>query len=163
MSVLAASPPRPRPLVVVAEDGVDARTMVGIMLEFRGFDVVLTADGRDALDAVLVNRPDAVVSDMNMPRLDGLGLCRAVRALATADSLPVILWSSAAADDPRLVEAIALGAVEFLSKSLPVTEIDVALRRILRPTNLDCEQLDADVEVDEAERSLELQPAAVAA
>jgi CheY-like chemotaxis protein len=66
-----------------------------------------------------------------MPHLDGLGLCRAVRALPTPALLPVILWSSAEADDPRFLEAIELGGVEFLSKSLAITEIDAALRRIL--------------------------------
>lgn len=125
--------PRTRPLVVVADDGIDARTMLGLLLEFRGFDVILTVDGRDALAAVVVHHPDAVVSDLNMPNLDGLELCRAVRALPASDgsSMPVILWSSVKTDDPRLAEAIALGGVEFLSKSLAVAGIDGALRRIL--------------------------------
>jgi CheY-like chemotaxis protein len=116
---------------VVAEDGVDALAMLGLTLEFHGFDVVMTGDGCEALKAVLVYKPDAVVSDMNMPQLDGLGLCRAVRALPATAFLPVILWSSAEADDPRLLEAIELGGVEFLSKSLAMTEVDAALRRIL--------------------------------
>ncbi len=117
----------------MAEDDVDARTMLGLMLELRGIDVVLASDGRDALDAVLLHQPDAVVSDLTMPILDGLELCRAVRALPLCRPLPVILWSSAVAGDSRLLEAIALGGVEFLSKSLAVTEVDAALRRLLGP------------------------------
>jgi DNA-binding response OmpR family regulator len=132
ISTIAVSPHQPRPLVVVAEDDVAARTMLGFVLELRGFDVVLAVDGRDALDAILVHRPDALVSDMDMPRLDGLGLCRAVRALPAGDCVPVILWSNAEADDSRLLEVLSLGGVEFLSKSLAVTEIDPALRRVLR-------------------------------
>ena len=120
-----------RPLVVVAEDGPGERTMLGLMLEVKGFDTVLTADGRAALDAVLIHGPDAVVSDMNMPHLDGLGLCRALRALRPAADLPVILWSSADPDDPRLVEAIALGGVEFVSKSAAISRLDTLLRRLL--------------------------------
>lgn len=120
-----------RPLVVVAEDGPSERTMLGLMLEVKGFDTVLTADGRAALDAVLTHGPDAVVSDMNMPHLDGLGLCRALRALRPAAALPVILWSSADPDDPRLVEAIALGGVEFVSKSAAIGRLDPLLRRLL--------------------------------
>ena len=116
---------------MVAEDGADALAMLGLMLEFHGFDVVMTADGCEAFKAVLVYKPDAVVSDMNMPQLDGLGLCQAVRALPATAFLPVILWSSAEADDPRLLEAIELGGVEFLSKSLSMTDVDMALRRIL--------------------------------
>ena len=85
-------------------------TMLGLMLEFRGFHVVLTGDGRDALNAVILYSPDAVVSDLNMPHLDGLALCRAGRAPSTGGSVPVILWSSAPADDSRLPQALALSA-----------------------------------------------------
>lgn len=131
MSVLPLNPHRLRPLVVVAEDGDAERTMVGFMLEVSGFDVVLTVDGLDALDAVRVHCPDAVVSDMNMPNLDGLGLCRALRALPTAAATPVILWSSVDAEDVRLRESIALGGVEFLSKAVVVTRIDSVLRQLL--------------------------------
>ncbi len=115
----------------MAEDGVDALTMLGLMLECRGFDVVLAGDGRDALNAVIRHGPDAVVSDMNMPHLDGLGLCQALRELPDGGSVPVILWSSAQADDSRLLQAVALGGVVFVSKSLAVTEVDAALRRLL--------------------------------
>jgi two-component system response regulator MprA len=155
MSVFLASPRRARPLIVVAEDGVDARTMLGSMLDFHGFDVVLAIDGREALGSILVHRPDAVVSDMNMPHLDGLGLCRALRALP-GDSLPVILWSSVQADDPRLLEAIALGKVEFLSKSLAITTIDAALRRILRPADPSFGPLDADAHADSDDQGVTL-------
>jgi CheY-like chemotaxis protein len=69
---------------------------------------------------------------MDMPHLDGLGLCRAVRALPAGGFVPVIVWSNAEADDSRLLEAIALGGVEFLSKQLAVSKIDPVLRRVLR-------------------------------
>jgi DNA-binding response OmpR family regulator len=131
ISTSFASPCGPRPLVVVAEDSADTLTMLGSMLKLRGFNVVLAGDGREALDAVLVHGPDAIVSDVNMPHLDGLGLCRAVRALRAGASLPVILWSSTGADDPRVLEAIALGGVEFVSKSSSITEIDARLWHVL--------------------------------
>lgn len=148
IAVIPASLDHPRPLVVVAEDGVDALTMLGLMLEFRGFDVVLTGDGREALNAVILDGPDAVVSDMNMPHLDGLALCRAVRALPTGGGIPVILWSSAEVDDPRLLQANALGGVEFVSKSLAVTEVDAALRRLLALTETSGHQPAAEMGED---------------
>lgn len=67
-----ATPTEP-PLVVVAEDHADERSMVGTLLGYRGFDVILTADGREALDAVFTHGVDAVVSDIAMPNLDGRG------------------------------------------------------------------------------------------
>lgn len=120
-----------RPLVVVAEDRADARTMVGIMLASFGFDVVLTADGVDALDAVFTHGPDAVVCDMDMPNLDGLGLCRALRALRANESLPIIVYTGADCADPRLRDAHALHGAEIIGKSLAVTEIGELLRRLI--------------------------------
>lgn len=145
----------------MAEDGVDALTMLGLMLEFRGFDVVLTGDGREALTAVTLSGPDAVVSDMNMPYLDGLALCRAVRALPAGASVPVILWSSAEHDDPRLLQAIALGGDEFVSKSHAVTEVDAALRRLLALTETSRKQPAGGM--DEFRNGQDLEHPAVAA
>ncbi len=99
------------------------------------------------LDAVQDCRPDAVVSDMNMPRLDGLGLCRAVRALPGGDSVPIILWTSAERDDPRVQVAVACGGVEFFSKSLAVTKMDAVLRQMLRGLVRDTGQPGADAAV----------------
>ena len=128
---MLVSPDRSRPLVVVAEDDDDARSMLGAWLESRGYEVVLTADGLEALDSVRGRGPDVVVSDMNMPRLDGLGLCRAVRELKSGNALPFILWSSLPSDDTRVRAASALGG-QFVSKSRAVAEIDAVLKRVLR-------------------------------
>ena len=136
-SVRPAHPGRSRPMIVVAEDGLAERTMLALLLHHRGFDTVLAADGHEALEAAVVHQPDAVVSDMNMPRLDGLGLCRALRALPDGDIPPIIVWSSVDAHDPRVLEAVALGGVAFFSKSFPVTGIDAALRHALTPAQLE--------------------------
>ena len=128
---MRAPPDRSRPLVVVAEDDEDARTMLGTWLERRGYEVVLAADGLEALDSVLCRGPDVVVSDMIMPRLDGLGLCRAIRELRAGNPLPFIVWSSLPSDDTRVRAASALGDVQFVSKAGTVTEMGAALERVL--------------------------------
>jgi CheY-like chemotaxis protein len=163
MSVLASSPDQPRPTVVVAEDGVDTLTMLGLMLELRGFDVVLTVDGRDALAAVLAHRPAAVVSDMNMPHLDGLELCRALRALPEGASLPVVLWSSAGSDDPRMLEALALGSVECLSKAVAISEVDDVLRRMLSQADVSAIRSEADPDAIRGGQRVEVRPDQAAA
>lgn len=129
---MPAPPDRSRPLVVVAEDDDDARTMLGTWLERRGYEVLLTADGLEALDSVLRHGPDVVVSDMTMPRLDGLELCRAIRELRSGNPLPFIVWSNLPNDDTRVRAARALSDVHFVSKSRAIAEIDAALERILR-------------------------------
>jgi two-component system response regulator MprA len=120
-----------RPLVVVAEDHADERAMMGMMLEFLGFDVVLAVDGRDALDAVLIHGPDAVVCDMDMPNLDGLGLCRALRALRANETLPITVYTGSDGVDPRVRDARALHGAQIICKSLPVTEVGDVLRQMI--------------------------------
>ena len=129
---IGASGPSPlRPLVVVAEDQIDQRVMMGAMLDCRGFEVILAVDGRQALYAVVEHHPDAVVSDLEMPNLDGLGLCRALRALRAHAGLPIVMYTAADPDDSRVRDAYALGGVEVLSKSAAPTQIGDVLRRLI--------------------------------
>jgi DNA-binding response OmpR family regulator len=120
-----------RPLVVVADDRADERTMIGMMLGRRGFDVILVADGRDALDAAFMHGADAVVADMEMPNLNGLGLCRALRALRVHETLPIIMYVDGDLDDPRVREARVLHGAQVISKSLAVTQIVAVLRQMM--------------------------------
>ena len=117
--------------MLVVDDDADARIMLGLLLESRGYAVALAADGLEALEVLRVQSPDAVVSDMNMPRLDGLALCRAVRELGSDSPVPFVVWSSVAPDDDRVRETRALGGVEVIGKSQAVVDVDVALRRLL--------------------------------
>lgn len=132
LAVPGAAPWRAvRPLVVVAEDSQDERTMIGTMLGFLGYDVVLAVDGLDALDAVFIHGPDAVVCDMDMPNLDGLGLCRALRALRANQTLPIIVYTGAENGDPRVGDARALHGAEIVGKSLSVTKLGEVLGQML--------------------------------
>jgi CheY-like chemotaxis protein len=80
-------------LIVVAEDHEDIRFVITRALERAGHEVVATADGAAAWEAVRRLRPDVVVTDMDMPRMTGLDLCRAIRADAGLRHIPVVLAS----------------------------------------------------------------------
>jgi CheY-like chemotaxis protein len=123
--------PTVRPLVVVAEDRADERAMMGAFLGRRGFDVVLTADGHEALHAVLAHGPDAVVSDVDMPNLDGLGLCRALRALRVYTTLPIIVYTGADMNEPHLRDTLELHRVRVVSKSRAISEVAAVLRNMI--------------------------------
>jgi CheY-like chemotaxis protein len=120
-----------RPLVVVAEDRADERALMATLLGLRGFDVIAAADGREALDAVFAYGPDAVVSDLGMPNLDGLGLCRALRALRRYATLPIIVYTGTDVSEPHLRDAFELHRVRVVSKSRAVTEISALLGHMI--------------------------------
>jgi CheY-like chemotaxis protein len=93
-------------LVVVAEDDDDIRGIILLVLRRGGHTVVVTRDGAEGLLAVREHRPDVLVSDIDMPVMSGVELCRAVRADPELSTLPVIFVSgSLLPGDPRPQEA----------------------------------------------------------
>jgi CheY-like chemotaxis protein len=101
-------------LIVVAEDHEDIRFVVQRALERAGHRVVAAADGAEALDAVRRHRPKVVVTDVDMPRMSGLELCRAIRADAELRHIPVVLASGSLL--PGDERATAAGATATLLK-----------------------------------------------
>jgi len=96
--------------ILIAEDQAAARERLGSQLSSSGYGVVAASDGLEALERFEAERVDLVISDHRMPRLDGLGLLRAVRRIR---QVPFILYSSAAG--PELgFQAARCGAVRFL-------------------------------------------------
>lgn len=112
--------PRSRPAraleVVLAEDSLATREVLRVLLEEQGFRVRVAADGEEALERVRERAPDVLVSDVNMPRRDGLSLTRALRALPATERLPIVLLTSQDDDAARAAGAAA-GADAYLVKS----------------------------------------------
>ena len=102
--------------VVLAEDSFATREVLRVLLEQQGFRVRLAGDGEEALARVGERLPDVVVSDVNMPRRDGLSLTRELRRRADTARLPVILLTSRDDDASRSAGAQA-GADAYLVKS----------------------------------------------
>jgi len=75
---------------LVVEDDEDTREAFAALLEFHGAAVLLAADGEEALECLRVVRPDFVLTDVNMPRRDGIALLRAIRDTDAVARLPVI-------------------------------------------------------------------------
>ena len=101
---------------LVVDDAGVARKMVGKMMTELGFDVTTAKDGQDALDKLdPSNPPDAVVTDWNMPVMDGTELAKALRSAPETALVPVLMISSAA-DPRRVAKALLSGVDEYLFK-----------------------------------------------
>ena len=106
---------REAPRVLVVDDSITTRTLEKSILEAEGFRVRLAVDGIDALDQLRREPADLVISDVQMPRLDGFGLLRAIRADTAFTGLPVILVTSV--DHPDEVRrGLDLGADAYIIK-----------------------------------------------
>ena len=104
-----------RPRILVAEDHDDTRLLLRLLLERRGFDVVEASDGEEAVRLAESTRPDLVLLDGGLPRLDGLAVTRRVRAREKAARVPIIFLSGHAETVARAA-AFDAGCDEYLVK-----------------------------------------------
>ena len=121
-----ATPAR-QPTIMVVDDSLTVRKITGRLLEREGFRVVTAKDGVDALERLLDAVPDAILSDIEMPRMDGFDLLRNIRADERTRAVPVIMITSRLADKHREY-ARSIGADHYLGKPYDETELLALLR-----------------------------------
>ncbi|WP_395678476.1 response regulator [Inquilinus sp.] len=122
---LAAQDPIPgaeRSLVLLADDNGDMRHYVKRLLRSAGYRVETAANGEEALAAIRGAKPDLILSDVMMPKLDGFGLLRQVRGDPQLREIPVLLLSARAGEEAR-VEGIRSGADDYLTKPFSAREL----------------------------------------
>lgn len=115
-----------RPCVVLADDNADMRDYVGKLLRSQ-YEVIAVPDGEAALQAARTHRPDLILSDVMMPKLDGVGLLTQLRADPNTRTLPVILLSARAGDEARIA-GIETGADDYLVKPFAARELLARVR-----------------------------------
>ena len=126
----SADAPGPRRVLLV-EDTLTTRELERGILEGAGFTVVAAHDGAHAWELLHQHAVDVVVSDVNMPRMDGIALCQAIRRTPRWAHLPVVLVTSLASDEDRR-RGLEAGADAYLTKSgFDRTELVTALERLL--------------------------------
>ena len=133
--------------ILVADDNADMRDYLRRLLGAR-WNVEAVPDGQAALDAIRAERPDLVLSDVMMPRMDGFALLRELRAEPQIRDVPVILLSARAGEEAR-VEGIDAGADDYLIKPFSARELiarvnsNLELARIRREATRDLRESEA--------------------
>ena len=103
------------PLILVVDDSITVRRVTQRLLKREGYRVVLANDGLHALEKLREERPTLVLSDIEMPRMDGFDLVRTIRGDAALRTLPVIMITSRIAQKHRDLAA-ELGVDHYLGK-----------------------------------------------
>ena len=103
------------PTVMVVDDSLTVRKITSRLLSREGYQVVLAKDGVDALEQLIDERPDVILSDIEMPRMDGFDFVRNLRADERLRNIPVIMITSRTADKHRNY-ALEIGANHYLGK-----------------------------------------------
>ena len=110
------------PLILVVDDSITVRRVTQRLLKREGFRVALASDGLQALELLHQEKPAVVISDIEMPRMDGFDLITNIRSDATLRELPIIMISSRFADKHR-ERARELGVNHYLGKPYPEDEL----------------------------------------
>jgi two-component system response regulator MprA len=117
--------------ILVVDDERAVRDGLDRVLRAEGYEVILAADGEAALDAHVSSAADAVLLDVAMPGIDGLEVCRRLRA--AGDQVPVLMLTARGAIAER-VSGLDAGADDYLLKPFAIDELRARLRALLRRT-----------------------------
>lgn len=115
--------------VLAVDDSRTVRDLLAYALHGAGYQVTLAEDGQDALDRLAEAAPDAIISDINMPRLDGFGLIRALRQNERYRAIPILVLTTESAPELK-ARARAAGATGWIVKPFEPGKLVQALQMI---------------------------------
>jgi DNA-binding response OmpR family regulator len=141
--------------VLVVEDDLALSDVVAFTLRRAGYEVALAHDGLAAVESFEQGGADLILLDLNLPRLDGLGVCRKVR---TISDVPIIILSVRAGDE-AVVRGLEMGADDYVVKPFSPTQLVARIRAVMRragvqttPTTLEAAGLTLDRSRGELQR-----------
>src|SRR5262245_22381517 len=114
--------------VLVCDDEMQIRRALRVVLRDAGFDVIETADAKEAVDAAAVNPPDAAIIDLLLPDGDGIEVTRSIREWS---QMPILVLSAVGEEDQK-VRALEAGADDYVTKPFGPDELIARLRAALR-------------------------------
>jgi CheY-like chemotaxis protein len=124
-----------KPTILIAEDSADSREMMQVLLEQKGYQVIVANDGRHAIEVALSSRPDLVLLDLELPKLDGLSVTRNLRLDPKFENVPIIILSG---HDPSRFrqDALDAGCDEYLLKPIDFDSLHELLDRMIGDAQL---------------------------
>jgi two-component system phosphate regulon response regulator PhoB len=120
--------------ILVVEDEADIRDVIAYNLRREGYHVTEAVDGHAALKSVVHERPDLVVLDVMLPGLDGLEVCRTMRAERATRAIPVIMLTARDAEQD-IVDGLGMGADDYMTKPFRPRELVARVQARLRHAN----------------------------
>ena len=116
--------------IMVVDDDLNIQLVLKYRLEREGYHVLLAGDGVDALEKVKAEKPDLIILDLTMPRMDGFGFLEEIRGNGRTNSVPVIVLTAYGYESNR-ARSLELGAVEFVVKPFSPRQLVAEIWKIL--------------------------------
>ncbi|MEA5161660.1 response regulator [Cereibacter johrii] len=115
--------------ILAVDDSPSVRQMVRLTLVGAGYTVVEAVDGQDALEKATAQRFDAILTDQNMPRLDGLGFIRKFRTLPEGKGVPIVFLSTESQDTLK-AQAKEAGAIGWMIKPFDQAQLLAVVKKV---------------------------------
>ena len=116
--------------ILAVDDSASMRQMVGVTLRAAGYEVIEASDGDEALEYARKHRVDLVLTDVNMPRMDGITLIAQLRTLPTYHLTPLLLLTTESSPD-RKIQGKQAGATGWMVKPFNPDQLLATLERVL--------------------------------
>jgi sigma-B regulation protein RsbU (phosphoserine phosphatase) len=145
--------------LLLVEDSSTMRRMIAAMLQEEGYEVALAVDGREGLKAAQQSAPELILTDYEMPELDGPGLCQALKADPVLRPIPVVMLTTLGATQSKVV-GLNAGADDYIEKPKSPQEVEEVFARIraqLRIADLRRELAERNRLLEAAQATLDLE------
>ncbi len=116
--------------ILTVDDSRSVRQMVGFTLREQGFDVLEAADGQEALDLLGSRKVDMVITDLNMPIVDGIAMIKGARSLPDCRFIPIVMLTTESQDNKKQ-EGKAAGATGWIVKPFQPAQLTSVVKRLL--------------------------------
>lgn len=116
--------------IMTVDDSASVRQMVSFTLKKAGYVVFEASDGKDALGKIDSAKPDMVITDLNMPNLDGIGLIKALRQIAACRFIPIIMLTTESQAEKKM-EGKNAGATGWIVKPFNPDQLLAVVKKVL--------------------------------
>jgi DNA-binding response OmpR family regulator len=119
--------------LLVVDDEPEINMLVARLFEKRGYEVLQCGDGEAALAMIAAQRPDLILLDLNLPKIDGWEVCRRMKAAPETKHIPIIMMTAAHANVDDAQAGLAIGADEYVAKPFVRDLLIYNVERLLNP------------------------------
>jgi len=117
-------------LIMTADDSASVRQMVSFTIKQNGYEVIEAVDGQDALAKLSTQKVDMLLTDLNMPNLDGIGLIKGVRGSSLNKFIPIVMLTTESQDGKK-AEGKAAGASGWIVKPFKPDQLAAVIKKLM--------------------------------
>ena len=121
--------------IMVVEDDAALREIYSIRITAEGYDVVSAGDGEEALAVAVREKPDLILLDVMIPKLDGISVCKKIRYALNISNIPILMISAKDTESDKIV-GLEMGADDYITKPFQIREVMARIKANLRKAEL---------------------------